>query len=63
MSCDERFKKNIDRFGGEGTAEFVRAGNFRFIVTKVKLQYEYQMDTYALSVAAKQDYRYGKIQS
>lgn len=21
--CDERFKKNIDRFGGEGTAEFV----------------------------------------
>lgn len=22
--CDERFKKNIDRFGGEGTAEFVR---------------------------------------
>ncbi|MCU6761143.1 Multidrug transporter activation protein [uncultured Roseburia sp.] len=23
-ACDERFKKNIDRFGGEGTAEFVR---------------------------------------
>lgn len=22
--CDERFKKNIDHFGGEGTAEFVR---------------------------------------
>ncbi|MFR3258028.1 MAG: TipAS antibiotic-recognition domain-containing protein [Lachnospiraceae bacterium] len=22
--CDDRFKKNIDRFGGEGTAEFVR---------------------------------------
>lgn len=22
--CDKRFKKNIDRFGGEGTAEFVR---------------------------------------
>lgn len=22
--CDERFKKNIDRFAGEGTAEFVR---------------------------------------
>lgn len=22
--CDEHFKKNIDRFGGEGTAEFVR---------------------------------------
>ena len=22
--CDDRFKKNIDRFGGEGTAKFVR---------------------------------------
>ena len=22
--CDDRFKKNIDSFGGEGTAEFVR---------------------------------------
>ena len=22
--CDDRFKKNIDCFGGEGTAEFVR---------------------------------------
>lgn len=28
--CDERFKKNIDRFGGEGTAEFVRQAIFAY---------------------------------
>lgn len=26
--CDDRFKKNIDRFGGEGTAKFVREAIF-----------------------------------
>ena len=26
--CDDRFKKNIDRVGGEGTAEFVREAIF-----------------------------------
>ena len=26
--CDDRFKKNIDRFGGEGTAKFVRDAIF-----------------------------------
>lgn len=28
--CDERFKKNIDCFGGEGTAEFVRQAIFAY---------------------------------
>lgn len=28
--CDARFKKNIDRFGGEGTAEFVRQAIFAY---------------------------------
>ena len=28
--CDDRFKKNIDRFGGEGTAKFVREAIFTY---------------------------------
>lgn len=57
---DERFKHNIDKVGGEDTAEFVKQA-IEIYCSKEKMQWLQQNGYFVLFAVIKQGYRYAKI--